>query len=84
MYYVYVLRSLKDGNFYVGYTHDLRKRVSQHNAGEVISTKWRVPFSLIYYEACRNKTDALHREIYLKTAYGKRYLKKRLKNYFTN
>jgi putative endonuclease len=84
MYYVYVLRSLKDGNFYVGYTHDLRKRVSQHKAGEVISTKWRVPFSLIYYEACRNKTDALHREIYLKTAYGKRYLKKRLKNYFTN
>ncbi len=80
MYYVYALVSQKDRKLYVGYTEDLRKRISEHNRGKVTSTRYRVPFKLIYYEACRNKADALHRERYLKTAYGKRYLKNRLKN----
>ncbi len=80
MFYVYALVSQKDRKLYVGYTEDLRKRISEHNRGKVTSTRYRVPFKLIYYEACRNKADALHRERYLKTAYGKRYLKNRLKN----
>ena len=80
MFYVYALVSQKDRKLYVGYTEDLRKRISEHNRGKVTSNRYRVPFKLIYYEACRNKADALHRERYLKTAYGKRYLKNRLKN----
>ena len=79
-YYVYVLKSLKDGFLYTGYTGDLKQRISKHNAGQVISTKNRIPFELIYFEACRNKNDALKREKYLKTTYGKRYLKNRLSN----
>jgi len=62
--YVYVLKSLKDGNFYKGYTKDLKKRFEDHNKGKVESTKPRIPFELIYYEACRNEEDALHREKY--------------------
>ena len=50
--YVYVLRSLKDGNNYVGYTNDLRRRFAEHEAGNVLSTAARRPFKLIYYEAC--------------------------------
>jgi len=81
MYYVYVLQSLKDGNMYTGFTTDLENRLKQHNAGKVNSTKSRIPLKLIYYEVCLNQKDALHRERYLKTAYGKRYLKSRLRNY---
>jgi len=81
MYYVYVLRSEKDGNMYVGYTTDLRERLVLHNAGKVKSTRARRPFRLVYYEACLNQQDALRREKYLKTAYGKRYLKNRLRGY---
>ncbi len=77
MYYVYVLLSLKDQRFYTGFTSDLIKRVKRHNSGLVNATKNRLPFRLIYYEACVNKTDALKREIYLKTAWGKRYLNNR-------
>ena len=51
-----------------------------HNAGKVNSTKFRRPFELVYFEACRSMEDAIHREKYLKTAYGKRYLQNRLKN----
>jgi len=80
MYYVNVLLSQKDSKFYTGFTKDLRKRVSEHNSGKVPSTKRRIPLDLVYYEASRNKSDALHRERYLKTAYGKRYLKNRLSN----
>jgi putative endonuclease len=81
MYYVYVLRSKKDRKFYVGYTADLRKRMEQHSDGVVGSTKNRRPLELIYYEGCVKQQDALHREKYLKTAYGKRYIRNRLKEF---
>lgn len=81
MYYVYVLQSEKDSHFYVGYTADLKARIKLHNEGKVNSTKDRRPLNLIYYEACLNQEDAFHREKYLKTTYGKRYIKNRLKEY---
>ena len=79
-YYTYVLRSLKDNKFYTGFTRNLKDRLNMHNAGKVNSTKFRRPFELVYFEACRSMEDAIHREKYLKTAYGKRYLQNRLKN----
>lgn len=80
MYFVYVLKSLIDGDMYIGFTKDLEDRISRHNKGLVKSTKYRIPFELIYFEASRNIDDALHREKYLKTSYGHRYIKNRLKN----
>ena len=79
IYYVYILRSLKDGKFYTGYTADIERRLSEHIDGKVISTKFRRPLALVYYEVSFNKKDALHRESYLKTTYGKRYIKNRLR-----
>jgi putative endonuclease len=81
MYYVYVLQSEKDKKFYIGYTKDLPKRLNQHNSGKVKSTKDRKPLNLVYYEACINKQDALNREKYLKTTYGRRYIKNRIKKF---
>ena len=83
MYFVYVLHSEKDGKLYTGYTQDLELRFEQHSKGYVESTKNRRPFKLIYYEACLIQADALKREKYLKTHYGKMFLKNRLKSYFT-
>lgn len=81
MHYVYILKSKRDGKLYTGYSSDLRKRLSGHNAGISRSTKGRRPFILIYYEACCLRSDALRREKYLKTAWGKRYIKSRLRSY---
>lgn len=83
MFYIYILQSLKDKNFYTGYTKDLKVRLKEHSDGKVNSTKNRQPLKLVYYEACLNQQDATHREKYLKTAWGKRYVKVRLKNYLT-
>lgn len=80
-YFVYVLRSEKDNNFYTGYSENLHKRIEKHDTGRVESTIYRGPFKLVYYEACLNKKDALKRERYLKTAWGKRYIKSRLSNW---
>lgn len=74
---------MKDDKNYTGYTENLRSRFEQHNSGKVESTKYRRPFKLIYFEACLNQKDAIRREKYLKTHYGKMFLKKRLKSYFT-
>jgi len=83
MFYTYVLMSKKDGEFYTGYTQDLKVRLEQHNKGQVESTKERRPLEMIYYEACLNQKDATHREKYLKTYHGKAFIRKRLKSYLT-
>lgn len=82
-YYIYVLRSGKDGNFYVGYTEDLKSRFEQHSKGLVESTRDRRPLEIICSEACLTKKDALHREKYLKTYLGKLFIRNRLKSYLT-
>jgi putative endonuclease len=82
-FYVYILRSLKDVQFYTGYSNDLTKRLEEHFHGRVPSTKNRLPLVLVYWEGCLNQKDALKREKYLKSSWGKRYVKNRLKNYLT-
>jgi putative endonuclease len=82
-YWVYVLLSLKDNKKYTGYTKNLPSRFEAHQNGEVQSTKNRRPFILIYFEGCLSQKDALKREKYLKTHYGKMFLGNRLKSYFT-
>jgi putative endonuclease len=71
MFYVYVLISEVDKQFYTGATSDLKLRMQKHQEGRVISTKNRRPFKLVYYEACLSKTDAFMREKYLKTGMAK-------------
>ena len=80
-YYVYILQSKQDNNWYTGYTDNLKRRINEHNQGNNFSTKHRKPFKLIYYEACLDLYDAKNREKFLKTGMGKRYIKNRLKNY---
>ena len=80
MFYTYVLKSIKDGNFYIGWTNNLKDRLEEHNEGLVQSTKNRRPLKLAYYEACLVKEDAIKREKSLKTGFGRAYLNRRLSN----
>jgi putative endonuclease len=69
MFYVYILKSKKDGKCYFGSTIDLKKRLKLHNDGRVFSTKYRRPLILVYYEAYLSEKDARKREQMLKN-YG--------------
>ena len=78
MFYTYVLKSKKDGDLYIGFSSDLKRRFAEHNKGLVDITKERRPFDLVYYEACLTKEKATKREKSLKTGFGRRYLKNRI------
>jgi len=82
MYYTYVLLSEESNNFYIGFTENLKKRFKEHEDGKVPSTSSLRPLKLIYYEACLNKYDAVKREKYFKTGFGRRFLKNRIENFF--
>ena len=81
MFYVYILKSKKDLELYTGSTNDLKRRFEEHNNGKVFSTRLRVPFELIYYEAYKSEKDARIREHNLKLrANALSQLKRRLKH----
>lgn len=80
-HYVYVLESLKDEKRYIGYTTNLRRRLEEHKKGESSSTKFRLPFRLVYFEGCLHEQDAKRREHYLKGTQGRRFLGLRLIQY---
>jgi putative endonuclease len=70
MYYVYILKSLKDGKYYIGSTSNLENRLSFHNAGRQRSTRYRTPFILVYTEAFSDKHTAEKREKQIKSYKG--------------
>jgi len=79
IHYVYVLFSIKDAKFYVGFTHNLRQRLKEHVLGNVNSTRFRRPLKLIHYEYFINEEDAKAREVFLKSGFGRSQLKLSLK-----
>ncbi|MBI5698712.1 GIY-YIG nuclease family protein [Candidatus Saganbacteria bacterium] len=76
MFFIYVLKSSKDNNLYIGFTNNLDRRIKQHNSGRVKSTKHRVPFVLIYKETVQTKEEAVEREKHLKSGSGRDFIKK--------
>lgn len=63
MWYFYILQSqIETGYFYKGSTSDLKRRLSEHNNGEVTSTRPRMPWKLVYYEAYLTEQAARNRE----------------------
>ena len=74
-YATYVLYSLKDHEFYIGYTSNFERRMQEHENGEVKSTAPRRPFVPLLCEYYFSKKDSLRREDYFKTSAGKRTLR---------
>lgn len=85
MYYVYVLKSKKDGSIYIGRTNNLKRRFEEHNTRKNTSAKHKAPFEVVYYEAYKSKLDAERREQSLKRFSGASiHLKKRIVNSLTD
>ncbi len=77
-YFVYVIKSEKDGRLYVGMTADLNRRFKEHLQGKVFSTKGFRPWKMVLFEQFLSRTDARNREKYLKCGSGKEWLKKKI------
>ena len=76
IYFVYVIKSLKDGSYYKGYTSNLEKRLKEHNSGKSVYTSSRVPWEIVYHEVYEDIESAKRREKYFKTGAGSRLIKK--------
>ena len=77
MFYVYLIKSIPyPEQKYIGQTDDLKKRLTQHNAGYSIHTAKYKPWELVNYFAFSSKDAALEFEQYLKTGSGYAFAKK--------
>jgi putative endonuclease len=79
MCWIYVLKSEKDGRYYIGSTRDIEKRIDSHKRGKVRSTKGRRPLRLVYTQRCENIREARKRENFLKSGQGRKWIKENLK-----
>ena len=81
MYFLYIIKSLKNKSLYIGYTENLNKRLKEHNNNLSFTTKKHSPWELVYYEGYKNQKDALDREKKIKQ-FGRVYsqLKRRINN----
>ena len=77
----YIFQSLKDNRTYVGSTNDFARRLKQHNAGQVKSTKYRIPFKTLLIEEVETLTEARKRERWWKSGAGRRKLKEYYENH---
>ncbi|HJV33070.1 MAG TPA: GIY-YIG nuclease family protein [Patescibacteria group bacterium] len=78
MHYVYILRSETTGRRYYGSTRDLRKRFTDHNAGQSFHTRKERPWRVVWYAAFSTKALAESFETYLKSSSGHGFSRKRL------
>ena len=79
MHFVYVLYSARFDRSYVGMTANISQRLAQHNSGRTKSTKAFIPWKVVHTELYTSRTEARHREIYLKSAAGRRWRKKNIR-----
>ena len=81
MYWVYVLEA-SDSGWYIGFTSNLKRRITEHNSGKgARTTKRKDDWKVIYCEGYTNKADAMGRERFLKSGAGRGFLKKQLSHY---
>ena len=78
-WYVYALYSEKSDIIYVGMSESIERRLTEHNAGKVKSTKGHLPWILIYHEFVGERNQARIREKHFKGTSGRRKLRKLVK-----
>lgn len=78
MAYMYILKSLKNGRYYIGSTNNLERRLKEHNAGKMGYTKRYRPWKIYYTEEYKNAAEAKKRERQVKS-WKKRVMIEKLK-----
>jgi len=79
MFYLYILRSLKDRSYYVGSTCCLEKRIMRHNKGHSIATKGKKPFILVYSKEYKLRSEAIREERRIKGQKSRIYIENLIK-----
>ena len=80
MYYVYLIKSTDNNNVYKGFTNDINRRLKEHLAGNVRSTKYMLPLDLIHVEICNTRSEARKLELFFKSGYGREVIEEIINN----
>ena len=75
VYFVYAIKSERDGRIYVGMSKNPVKRVNEHNSSDTKSTRAYRPWKLIYGKEMPNRVEACKEEKRLKSGSGREFLK---------
>jgi len=81
MFVTYILKSFKNGSYYVGISKDIKERFNLHNAGQVASTKGYIPWKLVYKKEYKTLSRARKREIQIKSWKSKPAIEKLIKDF---
>ena len=76
MFTVYVLQSIKTGKYYIGSTNNLERRLKEHNSNKTRSLKNRGPFEVRFQEVYNTLSEAIKRELKIKSYKGGNEFKK--------
>jgi putative endonuclease len=79
---VYILQSLLDSSYYIGYTNNLEKRIFQHNHAKTGYTSKKAPWILVYSEPYEIKSSAIVRERFFKNQKSRDFIKKLISSQF--
>jgi putative endonuclease len=79
-YFVYILKSLQDGSYYVGSTNNLEDRLIRHNEGRVKYTRVKRPYKLMYFEEQPDRSSAAKREYEIKRHKSRKFIENLLKS----
>jgi putative endonuclease len=74
MFVVYILYSNSLDKYYVGYTNDLERRLSEHNRKKGKFTDGGIPWRLVHQEKYELKNDAMKREKFIKSQKSRQYI----------
>ena len=75
VYFIYILKSTKTGEFYKGIASDLEQRLKRHFSGSGYFPKWKLPLKLIHVEMCETRPEARKLEKFFKSGYGREIIK---------
>jgi len=81
MFFIYILKSNINDSYYVGSCKDLDERFNLHNSGKVKSTKRYAPWQLAYKENYLKLSDAINREMQIKSWKKRSAIEKLIKHF---
>ncbi|KKS65203.1 MAG: Excinuclease abc c subunit domain protein [Parcubacteria group bacterium GW2011_GWB1_42_6] len=81
MFFTYILKSILNGDYYIGSCHNIEKRLKQHNQGLTKSTKKFIPWELIYKESFTARKEAIVRERQIKHWKSRKAIENLLKTF---
>ena len=75
-YFTYILFSESINKYYIGYTNDINRRLSEHNRVKGKFTDKGIPWKLVYSEHFSTKAEAQTREKQIKSKKSRKYIER--------